>query len=237
MGAISIDRAVKGSQGDQVIGVFMYKIIVFDFDGTLVDSNSIKQDGFYRVVEEDIGGAELMASVLGRVIGDRREIFKVYVEEGQSNATARSNDVGKFVDKYNSIVDEAISCAPEMPGASALLDKLFLSGCKLILSSATPLPNLTWVIEKRGWQHYFESVHGAPANKINTLEQLLAASSDSASTLAVVGDGIDDRQSAAAVGCIFFPVGEVRGAIQPEKIYSLFELQHVLLQYLDGHIE
>ena len=229
MGTISIDRAIKGSQGDRVIGVLMYKVIVFDFDGTLVDSNSIKQDGFYRVVEGDIEGVKLMASVLSHVGGDRRDIFEAYVAERQCDPISRSIEVEKLVEEYNSIVDKAISCAPEMPGASALLDKLFISGCKLVLSSATPFSNLIWIIERRGWQRYFESIYGGPANKINTLEQLLVESSGLVNTLAVVGDGVDDYHSAAAVGCAFFPVGEARGANKLERIYSLFELQHVLL--------
>lgn len=208
----------------------MYKTIVFDFDGTLVDSNSIKKVGFYCAIEEDAGGAELMTSVLKRVNGNRRDIFEAYLAERRGNITAISNDLEKLINRYSTIVDHAVISAPEMPGATLLIDRLFFSGCKLILSSATPHPNLAWILEKRGWQHYFESVHGAPASKNNTLEQVLLNPSVFVSTLAVVGDGDDDRQSAAAVGCRFFPVGEARGASMLERKYSLFDLQRELLQ-------
>ena len=208
----------------------MYKIIVFDFDGTLVDSNSIKLDGFYSVVEGDVGSVELMTAVLRGSNGTRWDVFHTYLTKRQYNTAVISTEVASLVAKYNMIVDNAIISAPEMPGATQLLDKLLLSGCKLILSSATPQLNLASIIEKRGWKHYFSSIHGAPASKINTLEQILAMPHMSVSDLAVVGDGSDDRKSADAVSCSFFPVGEARGVSNLEKIYSLFDLQHEFLE-------
>ena len=208
----------------------MYKIIVFDFDGTLVDSNSIKSDGFYRVVEGDIGSVELMTSVLKVVNGTRWDVFHTYLTKRQSSTAVKSREVEILVTKYNMIVDNAIVSAPEMPGAIQLLDRLLLSGCKLILSSATPHVNLTSIIERRGWKHYFESIHGAPVSKINTLERILATSLVSVSDLAVVGDGSDDRESADAIGCHFFPVGEARGSSDLERIYNLSDLEHKLVQ-------
>lgn len=208
----------------------MYKIIVFDFDGTLVDSNSIKIDGFYSVVDGDAGSVELMTAILKGANGTRWDVFHTYLTKRQSNTTVISREVASLVEKYNMIVDNAIISAPEMPGATQLLDKLLLSGCKLILSSATPQLNLASIIERRGWMHYFNSIHGAPASKINTLEQILAMPHMSVSDLAVVGDGSDDRKSADAVSCSFFPVGEARGVSDLEKIYSLFDLQYEFLE-------
>ena len=208
----------------------MYKVIVFDFDGTLVDSNSLKLDGFYNTIEGDAGGIELMTAVLKEINGTRWDIFQTYLSKLQSDKSVSPRDVASLVEEYNMIVDNAIISAPEMPGATQLLDKLLLSGCKLILSSATPYLNLASIIERRGWIHYFNSIHGAPASKINTLEQILAMPHMSVSDLAVVGDGNDDLRSADAVGCSFFPVGEARGVSNLEKIYSLFDLQYEFLE-------
>jgi phosphoglycolate phosphatase len=208
----------------------MYKVIVFDFDGTLVDSNSLKLDGFYNAIEGDAGGIELMTAVLKEINGTRWDIFQTYLSKLQSDKRVPPRDVASLVEEYNMIVDNAIISAPEMPGATQLLDKLLLSGCKLILSSATPYLNLASIIERRGWIHYFNSIHGAPASKINTLEQILAMPHMSVSDLAVVGDGNDDLRSADAVGCSFFPVGEARGVSNLEKIYSLFDLQYEFLE-------
>ena len=208
----------------------MYKVIVFDFDGTLVDSNSIKLDGFYNVAEGDAGGVELMTAVLKEINGTRWDIFHSYLSKLQSDKMVMPRDVASLVEEYNMIVDNAIVSAPEMPGATLLLNKLLLSGFKLILSSATPYLNLVSIIQKRGWIHYFNSIHGAPASKINTLEQILAMPHMSVSDLAVVGDGSDDRKSADAVSCSFFPVGEARGVSNLEKIYTLFDLQYEFLE-------
>lgn len=208
----------------------MYKIIVFDFDGTLVDSNSIKIDGFYNLVDGDAESVEHMNDALREDNGTRWDVFHNYLTKRQSNTTSILRDVASLVEKYSMIVDNAIISAPEMPGATILLDKLLLSDCKLILSSATPYLNLVSIIEKRGWIHYFNSIHGAPASKINTLKKILAMPHMSVGDLAVVGDGSDDRRSADAVGCRFFEVGEAHGVSNLEKRYSLFDLQYELLE-------
>lgn len=54
----------------------MIRVIAFDFDGTIVDSNSIKRSAFYEVVA-DIPGAAL---ALDRILispesGDRHDVF------------------------------------------------------------------------------------------------------------------------------------------------------------------
>jgi phosphoglycolate phosphatase-like HAD superfamily hydrolase len=49
--------------------------VVFDFDGTLVDSNSIKRRGFFDVVADEPVSTARMQAVLATVQGDRHTIF------------------------------------------------------------------------------------------------------------------------------------------------------------------
>lgn len=203
----------------------MVSTVVFDFDGTLVDSNAIKRQGFFDVVAAHAGGAALMASVLARVAGDRRAIFAAYVQE-RAGGTPEVDDL---VQAYSRRVDERVAAAPEMPGAQALLARLRERGVRLVLSSATPVDSLQRIVAQRDWLRYFDEVRGHPAQKIDSLKQLLERDGAIAAAIAVVGDGEDDRASAAAVGCAFFAVGEARGAAPGEPVYTLHDLSAVLL--------
>lgn len=200
------------------------RCVVFDFDGTLVDSNTVKHDAFLRIAARFPGGEAAMRGLLGRVQGDRHAVMAAFVQTGTAAATA-----AELVQAYSDHVDAAVAAAPAMPGAEALLQALHLHGLHVVLSSATPLANLRGIVERRGWSHHFHQLGGSPASKVETLGGVMAARGLRPDEIAVVGDGADDRASAVATGCAFFAVGEARGTPAGETVYPLPALQQALL--------
>ena len=209
--------------------------VVFDFDGTLVDTNKVKRSGFFEVVATDPQGSETMAAVLDRVTGDRRKIFETYLADRlPQHAPSRSQHANELTAAYSYLVDARVAFADEIEGASALLHGLRRAGMRLYLSSATPLDNLQHIIEQRQWTHHFDEIFGAPTPKVDTLRNLVRRHGGQATQIAVVGDGEDDRSSARDVGCAFFPVGDFRsGRNSDTRIFSLKELAALLLDTRD----
>jgi phosphoglycolate phosphatase len=206
----------------------MIATVVFDFDGTLVDSNAIKKQGFFAVVANHAGGDAMMQRALDEVDGDRRAIFDAYVALQAAANSSQVHDAESLVGEYSAYVDTAVAAAAEMPGATALLNGLRRHGKHLFLSSATPVASLQRIVERRGWSHLFDAIFGSPNSKRASLLQIRAATAAPSSALAVVGDGVDDRDSAAALGCPFFAVGEARGKLPHERIFTLCDLLDVL---------
>jgi phosphoglycolate phosphatase-like HAD superfamily hydrolase len=206
------------------------RLVVFDFGGTLVDSNAVKRDTFYRYSRLDSGGPERMRRILGHVAGDRYAIWDAYVRD-REGMSYHVSTVQKIVREFNKSVNEAVALAAEMPGASALLQKLEKSGVRIALSSATPLEDLRSVLHQRSWTKHFNSVSGSPATKIETLYYLIKSYKFKAEEVAVVGDGEDDRESSGALECNFYPVGEGRGTSPESTIYNLYELCDVLISH------
>ena len=200
--------------------------VVFDFDGTLVDSNRIKRDAFFEIARQHDGGFDAMKLVYARGRGDRFEIWKSWaVELGTDQFIA-----DEMIAAYSAAVDKAVAAAPEMPGAFDMLVTLKAKGLSLILSSATPKVSLASIINARGWLSQFDAIYGAPEPKGDILTRHVVPKAGGVSRVAVVGDGSDDRESARATGCRFYPVGEALGAPQSsdEHIYSLSELATLL---------
>jgi phosphoglycolate phosphatase len=207
----------------------MISTIVFDFDGTLVDSNAIKRQAFFDLVDAHGGGRARMEAVLARVEGDRHAVLAAYLADSAVPGETMAHKVDALVRAYSDHVDACVAAAVEMPGATSLLRQLRRHGKRVFLSSATPVASLRSVLERRDWMPYFDHVFGHPSDKRDTLMRVQALCGTGAESLAVVGDGADDRASAASVGCAFFPVGEARGAVVSERVFTLTELVEVLL--------
>ena len=116
-----------------------------------------------------------------------------------------------------------------MPGASQLLRGLQHAGLLVFISSATPLTNLARIIERRRWRDSCNGIYGHPHRKSDTLRTICAQLGVDSCSIAVVGDGTDDIDSARAVGCSFFPVGEARGVTAGTKVFTLQEVAERLL--------
>ena len=203
--------------------------VVFDFDGTLVDSNSIKRRGFFDVVADEPNSVARMQAVLTTVQGDRHTIFESYVAS-RSASCYKGPDADALVLRYSDYVDARVSEAPEMPGASEILRGLKFAGLRVFISSATPQANLERIVERRNWCDWCDGLYGYPSRKSDTLKIISAQLGIDACSIAVVGDGADDLDSARSMSCSFFPVGEARGVRPDTRIFTLKEVTESLLR-------
>lgn len=202
--------------------------VVFDFDGTLVDSNTIKRRGFFDVVADEPASTARMQAVLATVQGDRRTIFESYVAS-RSASGFKGPDADILVLRYSEYVDASVAKAPEMPGAFEMLRGLQRAGIRVFISSATPQTNLASIVERRRWRDWCDGLYGHPNRKSDTLRAIRAQLGIEACSIAVVGDGRDDLDSAMSMGCSFFPVGDARGVLPGTKVFTLKEVSERVL--------
>jgi phosphoglycolate phosphatase-like HAD superfamily hydrolase len=198
-------------------------IVVFDFDGTLVESNAIKSEGYDVIAARYSGGPEAMRDARAIPGADRYTVADRFAALlGLPEAEG-----ARIAEDYTRLVDDRVTVAPEMPGATVLLETLRGLGADLRVSSATPLVSLERIVDARGWAHHFDGLHGRPATKPETLRRLIGERGVAPGRIVVVGDGEDDRDSAAECGARFFAVGD---RLSGCRLYALDELREVLTQ-------
>ena len=186
----------------------MIKCVVFDFDGTLVDSNEIKRRTFYEVTKDLVGADSALDKILSSPSsGDRYKIFNSLIAQiGPSNGGFIS--ASKLSSSYTIICEYKISRAPEIKGATIAINELRNLGVKVFVSSATPKDTLKKIIYMRGWEGIIDMALGSPDSKIDHLQKILIENKISISEVIYVGDSDIDKNTASSVGCRFIGIGK-----------------------------
>ena len=180
------------------------RCVIFDFDGTLVDSNEIKRRTFYEVIQGIDDGKATMEDLLAAPDrGDRYVTFRRFAKR-LGLGTQEGEQLAR---EYGRRCEECIACCPEIPGAEAALIALQVLRMSIYINSATHEVDLGAVLRRRGWSHLVDGVFGAPRSKIDNLFTIMEAAECSAAETVVIGDGKDDLAAARAAGCRFVGVG------------------------------
>jgi len=182
--------------------------IVFDFDGTLVDSVDIKVSAFTNMFSSF--GPEILEKVRRyqtqngfRARTEKiRFIYKEFLEKKITDL-----EVNELCDKYSSLIEELVIGADFVPGAWEFLEKNFQK-FRIFLASATPQAELDRIILKRGMLQYFTKSFGSPTTKPQAVDDILTRFELRPSEVLFVGDSVLDYEAALEKNCPFVAVSD-----------------------------
>ena len=210
----------------------MIRYIVFDFDGTLVDSNEIKNQAFFDVTSDIPNANKILRSILKiQDFGDRYKIFDHLCEELKSYNEYLKFDSSFLVTEYTNLCERKILKAPYIFGAKHALNKLYNLNFKLFISSATPQKELIKIVKQKNMYNYFEKVFGSPHSKFQHIDKIILDFNCNASEILYIGDSEVDRVASLSSNCHFIGVGNdfSRFKVRPKiLIDSLIELPQII---------
>lgn len=186
-----------------------HKVFVFDFDGTLVQSNEIKRNAFYDSSVDFLQHKDAVDEVLAAIPERSRfEIIeRIYDLIATRTGSARSQAaIDAAVNSYSTLVREGVSSCPELPGATEVLKELKKHGRTIFVSSNTPVGPLAELLQRRGWSALIAGHFGFPSQKSETIRELMKEHGLQPKDIIVIGDGRSDEVSAAENGCDFFRI-------------------------------
>jgi phosphoglycolate phosphatase len=203
---IAIDVLLK-RRGNTCWRGTMIRLVLFDFDGTLVDSNELKRACMRATVAKLPGGLAALEEA-GRLGGNRYTLFaevaRLLDPAGEPSAIARRGRA--LAAAYTGCCARAIAAAPERRGARSALAALKARGIRIWLNSATPHSDLLAIVRGRGLLPWLDGVLGGPASKAANLRAVLAAERVAPGQALMVGDGSDDLEAARALGTFFVAI-------------------------------
>ncbi len=183
------------------------KVIVFDFDGTLIDSYQLKYDAYFELFEGSEGDTKTIRAVLAEMYEESRFVIlaEILKRLGTNKEADLNRNVNELAARYNDIVLAGAKSCAEIPGAETML-RFLGDRYKLYVSSTTPDAALKEIVYFRRWSSYFIETFGYPHQKSKTLQHIKERENATGSEVLVIGDGESDRNSAEENGCRFFQV-------------------------------
>jgi len=190
--------------------------VIFDFDGTLVDSGPPKYRAFFDVFPAGEAHGRVVADVLrADPDGSRHDVIPrmagLMRRAGLPLDDDRSDEAR--ITAYGAAVLEAVASCPALPRAGELLRRARQAGA-VYISSNTPEPALRELVGRRGWLPLVDAVYGYPRRKGDTVRQIVADCGGRGDHVLLVGDGVSDEAAARDNGCVFVAV-DVRSGLAP----------------------
>lgn len=182
-------------------------ILIFDFDGVIVDSVNVKAKAFAKLYESH--GDDVVQKVMdyhsenGGVT--RRDKFRYYENFilGKKNVSEQALD--SLCDNFSDIVTQAVIASPLIEGAIEFLTK-YRADIPMYIASATPESELLYIVEQKGLNHFFAGVYGAPIKKSMLVRNIVARNFSYCNRFLMVGDASVDYDAAKHNGIGFIGI-------------------------------
>lgn len=195
-----------------------FGVLIFDFDGTLVDSSESILSCLAAALAAD--GIDPRVPLTAAIIGPPLRAT-LSLLTGTREAALIERLATTFMAHYD---HEGYKSTRAYPGVPEMLERNFASGIVLHLATNKRQLPTRLILEHLGWSQWFSSVFSldsaVPAypDKATMLAQLLHECSIDPETAAYVGDRPEDGQAADTNGLGFFAANWGYGPFEERKL-------------------
>ncbi|MBN1636160.1 MAG: HAD family hydrolase [Deltaproteobacteria bacterium] len=178
------------------------KAVILDFDGVILESNTIKVLAYYDLFEDYPEYRAAMIVYHNKNIAQTRvEKFRYFVQELMNEENDDAFNV--MMKRFSCYVVERLKTCSYVPGAEMFIKEFSLL-VPLYLSSLMPQEELHETIKVLGIEHCFSGIYGNPPyTKENAIEHILAERHLSPEETLLVGDSMSDYLATLKTGIEF----------------------------------
>lgn len=188
----------------------MIKSVILDFDGVILDSNSVKEKAFsnlYSAYGKTI--SKKVAEYHKKNLGISRYMKIKYFHEKFLKKKITKNQINILADKFSDLVFEKIIKVKFIKGANEFIVENY-KNYDLHISSATPQNELINICKKRKINHFFKTINGSPITKRQHIKYIKKKYNLRLNEIIYIGDSYNDFKAAKDSNINFINIGSLK---------------------------
>ena len=210
------------------------KILIFDFDGVILDSVNIKTLAFQEIFKDHSKSIIKKITHHHQINGgiSRSNKIRYYFKFFIKKKLTKKNEE-EIIKKFKNIIFKKILKCKFILGAYSFIKNNKNYIC--YISSGTPQKELRKICKIRGISKYFKKIYGSPLSKENHIRQIIKKHKQNKKNFIFLGDSITDKSASKKCNISFIQVGNSITESRKGKIIiqNLKKLNNILKKFND----
>jgi len=206
------------------------KVIIFDYDGVISESVSIKTEAFAEIFKPY--GDEVVRRVIEHHEANggvsRFDKLKKYYNDFLGQRITQT-DLTQIENRFSSLVLQKVIDAPYVPGAIEFISSNYMN-FSFFISTGTPENEIEIILKEKNIRKYFKEVYGAPDKKGSHINKIIEKYLYNRSEIIFIGDSLADRDAARENEIEFIGRYTTSEEIRNEKyvVGNLFKINEII---------
>lgn len=186
----------------------MKKVALFDFDGVINDSVSVKTQAFLDVYKSEASKTELkLIEDYHMANGGINRVHKFrHFEEQIFKREVTDSSLNKLLDSFNRNLEVGLSGKTIFRGTRECLEKLKRREVRLYIISGAPKDEVQKILERNNLSHYFCEVLGGSSSKVENIQRVFGIERLPEFYYFFIGDSLTDYTAAKESNVDFIAV-------------------------------
>lgn len=181
------------------------KVILWDFDGVILDSMDVREKGFREVLsgysEEQV---ERLLDYHNKNGGLSRYVKFRYFQEEILQEKVDEEKVGKMAEEFSEIMRKELTLKDRLIPEVLNFIKTENNRFEMHIVSGSDGDELRYLASQLGINKYFKTIQGSPRPKISLVQDILKEYQYHKKEVCLIGDSINDYDAAHGNGIDFF---------------------------------
>lgn len=187
-----------------MISFSKYKVILWDFDGVLMDSMGVRELGFADVLSEYPRDQVQRLLIYHRQNGglSRYVKFRHFFEEIRSEQIS-DQEINTLAERFSEIMRTRLTNRKLLIAESTGFIANYCHRYQMHVVSGSDEKELQYLCSQLGLSQHFLSIHGSPTPKRDLISMLLKKFNYDRADVVFIGDSINDLEASEANGIDF----------------------------------